>query len=81
MRTRPPGSPGHRRPPSGRWHGSWTWTWPAARRSTGRRIVDLKEAQVRLLDELFAVGEPPDAPAADGPADAADLDEITELAE
>ncbi|ADP84003.1 hypothetical protein FraEuI1c_6019 [Pseudofrankia inefficax] len=36
---------------------------------------------MRLLDELFAVGEPPDAPAADGPADAADLDEITELAE
>jgi len=81
MRTRPPGSPGRRRPPSGRWRGSWTWTWSAARRSSGRRIVDLKEAQVRLLDELLAVGETPDVPTADGSADVPGLDEITELAE
>jgi len=80
MRTRPPGSPGRRRPPSGRWQGSFSWTWPGARRGSARRLADSPD-QPALLDEPYALPELPKPRADDARADAATLDEITELAE
>jgi hypothetical protein len=95
MHTRPPGTPGRRRPPAGRPHGSWS----TARRPPGRRTAGPPGAQPRSLDlltgyaglpepaDLAPQPEPEEAAAlADrvgmgGPTMYSDLAELLELAD